>query len=769
MNLTARSSTFRFHPRKRSGSALVLVLVITAVLALIIGSTMQYTLTEARINQSDLLNNEARLAVEATVNHGMAQLRQRFDRSRHLTSSELLPSRASALRLEPGFLAFMGQSRTVVPNVYSRPATHEAFLNADTIVGGLVINRGQAVNLRIDPLTPLPEDGRPGAPTDGQVREVRVFAKATAEDRIAGTRSAFARQTFQVVDRSLFQNAVFFNGVLEIFAGNEFDLAQDGPVYAAEVYIGNNNRVHSRIETPGGFFVRRYGANHTATNDAWLTNFDNLDPDNPVPNDYLVRLSNANPGAGALQTGVPDFRELALQTLSGGLLTGEHGIVPQAAPGLEFLREMSVRDAEEAGTPFVRPDGTFDQGRFDREGANWGHHLISPSRGLADLSDPSLDQAERERREALNTLETNRFSTRSGLVIEFDPGTGQGTESVRMFHQTFNDGEPVFFGGQRVRHEIDIASTFPDPDTRFWEVSRFEQPDGQNTEVTGGIYDFRQGNNNNNNANGRINLLRIDMERLRDWVEQTEAASGTTFNPEWWNGGLFVSMPEENDPARNDRVIPARRDWAVQLFNGRTIPNRRWMDPNVDAGMTFATNSALYVQGDFNAPNGRNFDPDSFGIEQGAEAPAALVADAIMLLSNNWDNRNSGLGSGSRQRTETVYSAALIMGNVPSRPGGANEYSGGLENFPRFLEFGGNVDVVYRGSLIRLFRSESFTRQWGNNGNVYNAPRRIWSFHTGFRSMPPPLDMGQRTFRRIFFRELTEAEFREQTAALFEQ
>ncbi|MCC5842291.1 MAG: hypothetical protein JJT96_19400 [Opitutales bacterium] len=736
---------------------------------------MQYTLTEARVNQSDLLNNEARLAVEATVNHGMAQLRQRFDRSRHITGAELLPSRASALRLEPGFLAFMDQSRAVVPNSYTRPASHEAFVNASTIVGGLVINRGQAVNLRIDPLTPLPEEGRPGAPTDGQVREVRVFAKATTEDRLAGTRTAFARQTFQVVDRSLFQNAVFFNGVLEIFAGGVFNVGMgNAPIYGAEVFIGNNNRVHTRIESAGGIFARRYGTNQgNATANAFLANFDvfEFDPDNP-PNfnnvDYLVGLTDANPGAGALQTGVANFRELALQAFSGGLLTAEHGIVPQAAPGLEFLREWSLQEAADAGDNFAFPDGRFDQGEFDRRGANWGHHLIAPSRSLADLSDPGLDPAERDRLEALNTLEANKFSNRSSLVIEFDPGTGPGTETVRMFHQPFVGEDPEFFGGQRVRHEIDIEATFPDPDTRFWEVSRFEQS-GNGNDVTGGIYDFRQGGNRGDRAGGRINLLRVDVERMRHWVEGTsESDSPPSFDPQWWNGGVFVTMPEQNDPGRIDRVVPARSDWAIQLFNGRTIPNRRPLDASVNPGMTFSTNSALYVQGDFNAPDGANWSRDSFGIEQGAEAPAALVADAIMLLSNDWDNRDSGRPIGNRRSANrTDFSAALIMGNVPSQRD--RGYSGGLENFPRFLEDWNNRTAAYRGSLIRLFRSESFDAAWPATGTTYNAPRRDWAFHTGFRELTPPLDMGQRTFRRIFFRELTEAEFRAQTAALFEQ
>lgn len=796
------------HPilKANRGSTIVLVIVMTAVLGVVIASALNYGLTETRLNQSDLLHAEARLAAEATVNHGMAQLRRRFDRSRQVTPTELHPARASALQLEPGFLSFMGQSRASVPTSFGRPTSHEAFLSADTIVGGLVVNDGQAVNLRIDPLTPLPELNRPGAPTHGQIREVRVFAKATTVDPAAGRRTAYARQTFQIVDRSLFQNSVFFSGLLEIFPGGNMNLGMgNGPIYGMQVHIGNNVRIHTRIESAGTFIANRYHRNESNHN-AFLADFSKFefDPKNPpdfTKVDYLVSLTVANPGSGALDSNVTRFRELALQAYSGGLLTAAHGIVPQAAAGLEFLRELAVQEEAEAGETYLDSNGNFDQGKFDREGANFGHLLIAPGRGMHDLSNPDLNDDERARLQALNTIEENKFSNRSALVFELgfdEPADDMGVKLgemmvgsemkevwLQMGYQTFKNGEPEFHAGARVSHPINISQTFPHPATRFWELSPFEQA-SVGADVTGGIYDWRQGNNRNDRASGRIHLLRLDVGGMRKWVEEgwetsaianlplpdgTLPGNPTQYRPqfesEWWNGGIYVRMPEQADPGRNDGVIPARSDIAIQLFNGRTIPNRRPLDPDAPAGMTLSTNSALYVQGNFNAPGNTSWDPDKFGLEKGAEAPAALVADAIMLLSDAWDNKNSGKALNQRSPTNTSVSAALVMGNVPSGRGN-NEYSGGLENFPRLLENWGGT-LTYRGSLIRLFRSESFNAKWPGTGTTYNAPTRNWAFHTGFREMSPPLDMGPRTFRRIFFRELTEAEFKAETAALFEQ
>jgi hypothetical protein len=281
--------------------------------------------------------------------------------------------------------------------------------------------------------------------------------------------------------------------------------------------------------------------------------------------------------------------------------------------------------------------------------------------------------------------------------------------------------------------------------------------------VDSGLFDYRQARGQKNRNSGKINLLRFDMGKMRDWVE--ESNTNLKFEDEWWNGGVYVELPEQSNPNRVDNVIPAVSNWAVQLHNAVTIPNRAAVNADSARGLTLATNGAIYVQGTYNAPTRRVTDPD-YALVQGAEAPAALVADAIMLLSDSWDNSKSGKENRSnhRQAVDTVYSTALVMGNVPS---GWGSYSGGLENFPRFLErWGGRNTVTYRGSLIRLFRSESFTERWGH-GNVYDAPKRNWSFHTGFREFSPPLDTGPRSFRRVYFQELTEKEFKDRAAGLF--
>jgi hypothetical protein len=716
------------------------------------------------------------------LNHGFTQLRQRFSRSRHVTGLELQPQRSTSLELEPGFLEFAASSRMVVPETYVRPVNLAEFRAAPTIIGAVVANSGSGKQLQVDPNTILPEEGAPGLPRNTDIREVRVYAKATVSDPMLGDSTAYVRKTFQVLDGSMYQNTVYFNGLLEIFPGGGFNLgAGGGPIYGSDIRIGNNTRVHTRIETPGDFRVGRYHNSRDTGDDAKLTDFDRYDgavPSNPDKVGYLGGLKAANTNSGdsrALQTGVDGFRNLAENAFNGGLMTGEHGIEAQSAVGLDFMREFALKVADANGEDYTT-DGVFDQGKYDREGANFGHLLIEPSRGKLNADEVGISTPERERRQAMNSIEERKWANLSSLAIELDPATN----SIRMYHQPMNvdDNErPVFDNsGNRQREEIvmsQLSQPFDD-DSQFWTVEPFSQPGGGENDVEGGIYDFRQAKGNTNRDDGRINLLKLDMGKMRRWVEESwdsaDLPSGVKpeFRDEWWNGGVYIKLPEQSDPSRSDGIIPAVDNWAVQLQNGETIPNRYVVDDTAPRGMTVATNGAMYVEGTFNAPDGTTWDKDAYATDAGAEVPAALVADAIMLLSDKWDNRTSAKKDRNseddgRRAVSTTYSAALVTGNVPSDSG---KYSGGIENYPRLLEKWSGRTLTYRGSLVRLFRSESFTARWGY-GNVYDAANRNWSFHTGYRTFSPVPDQGQRDFRRVYYKELTRSQFEAETADIF--
>jgi hypothetical protein len=116
--------------------------------------------------------------------------------------------------------------------------------------------------------------------------------------------------------------------------------------------------------------------------------------------------------------------------------------------------------------------------------------------------------------------------------------------------------------------------------------------------------------------------------------------------------------------------------------------------------------------------------------------PASLVGDAVTILSINWSDANSG-PSASRLAKPTTVNAAILAGAVDT---GNGNYSGGMENFPRFLEDWGLANpFTYNGSMVKMFPSLYATNIWGTSG-VYNPPKRNWAYDLNFNDplkLPP--------------------------------
>lgn len=183
---------------------------------------------------------------------------------------------------------------------------------------------------------------------------------------------------------------------------------------------------------------------------------------------------------------------------------------------------------------------------------------------------------------------------------------------------------------------------------------------------------------------------------------------------------------------------------AIRLTNGGVLPAD---------GLTVASQNPIYIQGDYNtgttsdstkvpANKTGNSDNSSSPVVSGyAKTSTAVIGDAVTILSNNWSDSNSSKALSSRQATNTTVNTAIISGNIPS--GWVNEYgvqygySGGFNNFPRFLEDWGGNTFTYYGSMVQLYTSKIFTGEW-DTGNIYAAPNRRWNFDASFVDNPPP-------------------------------
>ena len=169
-------------------------------------------------------------------------------------------------------------------------------------------------------------------------------------------------------------------------------------------------------------------------------------------------------------------------------------------------------------------------------------------------------------------------------------------------------------------------------------------------------------------------------------------------------------------------------------------------------GFTVTAENPVYVQGNYNS--------DAIdtvwatGVDDARHSAAAVIADAVTLLSGSWTDLNSMASPNSlasRPASTTYYRMAVAAGkniNFPQPAGGGNDFGtdGGVHNFLRYVENWGPATLWYRGSLVSLYYSQYATGTFKCCGLVYSPPDRRYSFDTDFlipSNLPPGTPMLQ--------------------------
>jgi hypothetical protein len=222
-----------------------------------------------------------------------------------------------------------------------------------------------------------------------------------------------------------------------------------------------------------------------------------------------------------------------------------------------------------------------------------------------------------------------------------------------------------------------------------------------------------------------VQALQINVGLLNTWLNNSNVVnSGYTYNGTCSShtGHTIDSVWAYNSVPLSTSVLPA-----VRLINGVQLPNS-W-------GFTVATPMPIYVYGDYNkkTPGGV-----SSGTNTLYTFPAALMGDSITLLSSNWsDSYTSG---STRTPVYTTLNAACLEGIVQSKTNISGNYSGGVENFMRYLETWTGVTNTYNGSIVVMFPSIYATNSWNGSG-YYQPPNRSWGFDFNFlqQAKLPPL------------------------------
>lgn len=253
-------------------------------------------------------------------------------------------------------------------------------------------------------------------------------------------------------------------------------------------------------------------------------------------------------------------------------------------------------------------------------------------------------------------------------------------------------------------------------------------------------------------ATSPVRVVTLDISK----IQNNTAGLNPTFkandiDPSYFNGIVYIydnsattHLLNPDGSVNPNPTNPVRR--GVRLKNGSKI---------AASGLTIASSNPVYIQGDYNTGrdySGSNNPPSNNSTSDpttpqvpgynnpsdptgpGIRAPCSVLADAVTILSNSWVD-----GLSYPAASNTTVNAAIVSGIVPSAPeGGDGHYSGGAENFPRFLENWSGKDLTYYGSMVELYKSQQAIAKWTCCGPVYSPPIRQWYFDTNFKTIPPP-------------------------------
>lgn len=315
--------------------------------------------------------------------------------------------------------------------------------------------------------------------------------------------------------------------------------------------------------------------------------------------------------------------------------------------------------------------------------------------------------------------------TPSTSSLSLPVGTNNSPASVHGILEVPPSGEDPnsLLGQQRFYNKADLVVTVTPTNTLVqtgeWNHFQALSPDlGSGTNAT---YSFITTNASFYDAREQKNTLTTDVDvgALTNWI----ANAGVSVN----NTLKFATGHKVNSIYVNDTRTASGQLTVVRVKDSRYLPSD---------GLTVATALPLYVQGNFNAPN-----TTVGSTNTSTTAPASLLGDSITVLSGNWSDANSTKGLSGRLAVDTTVNAAFLAGIVQTTNSvGTKHYSGGVENFPRFLEDWSGKSLTYNGSMVVMFPSKYATNWWISPGTYYNPPTRDWAFDLNFLNanrLPP--------------------------------
>ncbi len=677
----------RSRARRQTGSSLVLAVFTVAVLSVLIGVTLDYTGTTAIAS---------RRGRELTVAQGVANgaLEAAYKNWQNYMANN-----------QDGTMSVYSQGTNITPLVTPLIAT----LNAATVSTGYQLDTDAAnPGLKIEPVNrwdaPI---GNHFSTTDASGVTTTSGTRGPLSNVPGWTATTF---TYKATARVKKINAKPNDGSIAVSVSRYFQQA-DAPLFQAMLFFQDDLELHP------GPAMTLYGLVHTNANmylaagsGGSLTFASNVSFHGNPP--------NFNPASSYKYLDPNGY----VEGVTSSLFKQESGNwTNYNAPGYSTSRNDQLSHVQA-----LYPLGTDDSTAIDTNNPNASgtHEIIerpvpvsatNPNMN-SSYTDPSAFAAHRVYKSASLRVFINHNKAYTTTL----PNGSTVTSQIHVYTRDSVNQD----------NSVEIApgqGTVASPNNIANSIANSIAPDSS----TGDIYDYREGR--------PINANTIDMSALTPALNSYASANAS------YNQVMYVT-----DVTNADSNGMSGNSDAIRIKKGGTLP---------DLGLTVATDGAVYVQGDYNTGttyvsgtdvilkqpvSNTAADPTQFTVNGYTQRPAAVIGDAVMILSNAWNDANTTAGVNSRVATPTTLNAAILSGAVLTTKDAA---SGGAHNFPRFLENWGGQNFTYHGSMAELYASKLFTGTYGK-GNVYSPPNRRWFFDNALLNSPPPGNLRTTTYAR---------------------
>lgn len=707
--------------KKKNGSILWFSLIFTIAFGLTIGAILKFGLLESKLSERGYQSSISQNVVESVLDANIAKLASLWQ------NTSIFPSGSVS--------GLVGISSTVQS---SFPGNNISFSNSSVTAGAV----SSASTIYIDPTDPSNTED-PAKGKNIVARNVTLLAKVQATGQLGTQETSYGKAILQIRNTPLLSYAVFYAMDMEFHPGPNMTIT--GPIHTnGDIYYSPGGQLYfnSSITTSGNIYHTMAPGSPESDQGGtvWISN------GSSYVNDYKGSGSRTSESS-YYDSNYSDWKTISSSLWNGNVQSSVNGIQPMSLVNFpNYVRDNPATS-------------TVD------DALNYAYAVIEPNLLVAGRLNSTYNKGAGEQQ---------KFAYQAGLTARIYKGTSKPVSNavrlstnywVAFFKLSRTDAanpfsSPVLNGNNQVTEvPITVKSSYV---SSLMQMNEYKE--NSSGTPTSGFYDLRM--------NQGLNILQLDISQLRLSVDNTASGYSTSmwqanYSPtQDYNGVIYVEFPWNTAQTPGpDNVMVGNSGYGLFVKNGTSVPNPSYNNAaGRQDGFTLATNNVMYIKGSFNADgNASTGSSTTSDNASNPNPPAFLAADAITVLSNNWNfslSKNANVSN--RPATFTEITAAFLQGIVPTGKGGTTSESGGVHNFPRLLENWSNVELRIRGSLNCLYESEIANQFFG--GGYYSPPIRNWGYFDQFgNGNYPPGMPSTRSFRKIAFSLLTLPQY---TAAL---